>query len=206
VGGVLLTVATLAAVFALVQLTRSEAGRQPLPIFSTVADFTLTNQAGRAVSLADLRGHVWVADIIFTRCAGPCLKMSRQMKELQQAMPPASGTKLVSLTTDPEFDTPPVLTAYAKRFDADAGRWWFLTGARNQITALARDSLKLIAMEKEPGERETPQDLFIHSTYLVVVDRQGRVRAVFETSPENEEPAQVRARLLATVRRLEREP
>ena len=98
-----------------------------------IADFTLTNQNGSAVSLADLRGQVWVADIIFTRCPGPCLKMTRQMKELQEALPPASQAKLVTLTTDADFDTPPVLKAYAERFGADTNRWMFLTGPKRRL-------------------------------------------------------------------------
>ena len=64
---------------------------KPLPVYGQIADFALTNQNGGTVSLADLRGHVWVADIIFTRCPGPCPKMTRQMKELQEALRRAAG-------------------------------------------------------------------------------------------------------------------
>src|SRR6266576_6748307 len=87
---------------------------KPVPVLGQISDFTLTNQLGQAVTLAGLRGHVWVADIIFTRCAGPCLKMSRQMKELQEGLPSKSEVQLVTLTTDPEFDTPSVLRTYAQ--------------------------------------------------------------------------------------------
>ena len=104
-GGLALVALTLLAAFLLVQLKfRSSAG-QPLPVYGQIADFALTNQNGRAVSLADLRGRVWVADIIFTRCPGPCLKMTKQMQVLQNALPPDSPTKLVTLTTDADFDT-----------------------------------------------------------------------------------------------------
>ena len=78
-----------------------------LPVLGHVADFTLTNQDGQVTTLADLTNHVWVADIIFTRCAGPCPIMTAQMKSLQDALPPASRAKLVTLTTDPDYDTPP---------------------------------------------------------------------------------------------------
>src|SRR3989442_9887469 len=123
-------------------LARIEPKRRPAaapPVIGQVADFTLTNQEGRVVSLADLRGHVWVADIIFTRCAGPCPKMTREMKLLQDALPKDSGAKLVTLTTDPEFDTPQVLQAYGEKFGADAARWTFLTGGKKEIAALAVD-------------------------------------------------------------------
>src|SRR6185436_18233107 len=95
--GTLLTIATL-MVLAL-QLKLPTRFSKPLPVYGQVADFNLTNQLGRAFSLADLRGHVWLADIIFTTCPGPCLNMSHQMQQIAQALPPNSQAKLISLTT-----------------------------------------------------------------------------------------------------------
>jgi len=204
--GLALAVLTLLLAFLLVRLKPHTAPGQPLPVISQIADFSLTNQNGRAVSLADLRGQVWVADIIFTRCPGPCLNMTRQMKALQDALPPGSQTKLVTLTTDADFDTPPVLKAYAERFEADPRRWMFLTGTKQELAKLAIDSLKLTAIEKKPEERESPQDLFVHSTIFVIADKRARLRGVFETTGEGINPQNVKARILAAVRRLEREP
>ena len=203
--GMGLAAAFLLLAFLLAGLKAREALRKPLPVLGAIADFTLTNQERRAVSLADLRGRVWVADIIFTRCPGPCLKMTKQMKELQQALPADSRAKLVTLTTDPDFDTPPVLQAYAERFNADMNRWTFLTGTKKQIAALAIDSLKLTAVEKKPEERESQQDLFVHSTIFVLADRQGRLRGVFQTTGDGIDPQQVQAQILSDVKRLERE-
>jgi len=179
---------------------------KPLPVYGQVADFSLTNQDGLAVTLANWRGHVVVADIIFTRCPGPCLQMTRQMHELQQALPPGSHAKVVSLTTDPEFDTPPVLKAYAQLHGADLARWTFLTGTKKEIGKLAIDSLKLTAVEKKPEERESPQDLFVHSTIFVVVDKRAQLRGVFESVSEEVDPKKVKTKILAAVRRLEKEP
>ena len=205
-GGLALVALTLLAAFLLVQLKSRSASGQPLPVFGQIADFSLTNQNGRAVSLADLRGHVWVADIIFTRCPGPCLKMTKQMKALQDALPLGSPTRLVTLTTDADFDTPPVLKAYAKRFEADPQRWMFLTGTKRGIANLAIDSLKLTAIEKKPEERESPQDLFVHSTIFVIADKRGQLRGVFETTGEGIDPRNVQTQILAAAERLEREP
>lgn len=202
-GGLLLTGAILLVAYTLLRLGVSRG--QPLPVYGQVADFTLTNQNGRVVSLDDLRGRVWVADIIFTRCAGPCLKMSRQMRDLQNALPPASNAKLISLTTDPDYDTPTVLKKYAKRFDANPERWWFLTSTKTQIAKLATDSLKLTAIEKKPEQRETPVDLFIHSTIMVLVDQQARLRGIYETTGEGVDPETIRRQLLAAIHNLERE-
>src|ERR1035437_4940153 len=205
-GGLALVGLTLVLAFGLGQFkSHSDAGR-PLPVYGQIADFGLTNQDGRAVSLADLRGQVWVADIIFTRCPGPCLKMTKQMKALQDALPPDSPTKLVTLTTDADFDTPPVLKAYAKRFEADPQRWMFLTGTKRGIAKLAIDSLKLTAIEKKPEERESPQDLFVHSTIFVIADKRAQLRGVFERSEEGMGRERVKEQILEAVGRLEREP
>ena len=204
--GLCLIVLTVMLVF-LTALIRFRAGHgKPLPVYCDVAAFTLTNQNGRAVGLADLKGHVWVADIIFTRCAGPCPRMTRQMEEIQRALPPASSARLISLTTDPAFDTPSVLKNYAERFKADPERWSFLTGPPQKIHELAVDSLKLTALEKPAKERESEADLFIHSTIFVLVDKQARLRGVYETSGEGIDPQQVKNQILAAIRKLEREP
>ena len=204
-GGLALVGMTALAVLLLAALKFRGAPARALPVYGQIADFALTNQDGSVVSLADLRGRVWVADIIFTRCPGPCLKMTRQMKELQDALPPDSQAKLVTLTTDPDFDTPPVLKAYAQRFGAEPGRWTFLTGTKAQIAKLAVDSLKLSAIPKKPEERKSPEDLFVHSTIFVIADKHGQLRGVFETTGEGIDPAQVKAEILAAVRQLERE-
>jgi protein SCO1/2 len=203
--GVGLVVATILLSFALAELKVRRSLGKPLPVYGEVADFTLTNQNGRAVSLADLRGKVWVADIIFTRCPGPCAKMTQRMREIQQALPFNSQARLISLTTDPDFDTPAVLRAYAEHAGADTNRWQFLTGTKAQIAKVAIDSLKLTAIEKKPDERETPNDLFIHSTIFVIVDKQGQLRGVFQSTGEDIDPLAVKSEILAAARRLERE-
>ena len=204
--GLTLAGLTIAMAFALANFKSHISSAPSLPVIGPIADFSLTNQDGRAVSLADLRGRVWVADIIFTRCPGPCLKMTKQMKALQDALPSGSPTKLVTLTTDADFDTPPVLKAYAERFQTDPQRWTFLTGTKKDIANLAIDSLKLTAIEKKPEERESPQDLFVHSTIFVLADKRAQLRGVFETTGEGIEPENVKARILAAVKQLEREP
>ena len=126
--------------------------------------------------------------------------MTQRMSEIQAALQPGSTVQLVTLTTDAEYDTPAVLKTYGERFGAQFDRWWFLTGDKRAIANLAIDGFKFIAAEKKPEERTDPADLFVHSTYFVVVDKQGRARAVFDY----EEPDMV-PRLLRTIRQLLRE-
>lgn len=203
--GLGLTAALLGLAFVLATFRLGSSFNKTLPVYGQVAAFTLTNQDDHPVSLPDLQGKVWVADVIFTRCPGPCLKMTRQMAELQEALPANSQLKLISLTTDPTYDTPAILKTYAQRFHADFDRWNFLTGTASQIANLAIDSLKLTAISKKPQERESPVDLFVHSTIFVVVDKHARLRGIFETTGPGVDSVQTRRELLSAVRQLERE-
>jgi len=149
-----------------------------LPIISPVGEFTLTNQFGKTVTAADFRGSPWLANIIFTKCAGPCPSMTKAMKTLQDGTDPR--LRLVTLTTDPDNDSPEVLKRYGEKYGADFRRWSFLTGTKQQLGRLAVGGLKLTALEKPPGERESAVDLFIHSTMFVLIDKRGNLRAAFE--------------------------
>ena len=204
--GLLLLILALSLAFLLAEAQSQKGQRQSLPVISQIADFSLTNQNSAALSLADLRGRVWVADIIFTRCPGPCLRMTRQMKELQDALAKDTQMKLVSLTTDSDYDTPEILKIYAERNGADASRWMFLTGDKKQVNNLAVDSLKLSAVEKKPEERTTPEDLWVHSTIFVIVDKHAQLRGVYQTGGEDVSWPDEKAKVLAAVKQLEREP
>jgi protein SCO1/2 len=131
--------------------------------------------------------------------------MTRQMASVQAALPKESSAQLVSLTTDPDFDTPEVLRQYATRFQADPARWQFLTGSKLAIAGLAIDSLKLTTVEKKPEERTSEDDLFIHSTIFILVDKQARLRGIFETGGETVEWAEVEPAILAAIKQLEAE-
>ncbi len=180
--------------------------QRQLPVLGAVADFTLTNQDGRVTSLADLTNHVWLADIIFTRCTGPCPILTGHMKSLEDALPKTSAARLVTLTTDPDYDTPALMKRYGERFGADLGRWMFLTGTKAQIAALGSGSLKLSAMPVAPADQTNAADLFIHTTIFVAVDKHARLRAVFETMGEGIAWTNVQPRIVAAVRQLEQEP
>jgi protein SCO1/2 len=182
-GALILTAVCIAIAFVVQRLQQqSTIVLQPV---SQIPPFTLTNQFGQPVTLTNLLGQVWVADIIFTRCGGPCPQMTRTMRELQDSVSAKSAVKFVTLTTDPDFDTPFVLKQYAQHAGANPSRWMFLTGSKDQVARLALDGLKLAAQEKPAAERETPADLFIHSTLFVLVDKQGRVQAVLDREAPN---------------------
>lgn len=153
-----------------------------LPVIQQLANFSMTNQLGETVSRDDLVGQVWVADVIFTRCPGPCAMMTTRMADLQAAIPKQWPVKFVSLTADTEYDTPDVLRGYAESYHADSQRWSFLHASKPAIADLAVKNLKLIVLDKEQ-ERQSAEDLFIHSTTLALVDKRGRLRGAFESLP-----------------------
>jgi len=143
------------------------------PALYAVPDFELTNQRGEPFGLRDLKGKVWIADFIFTRCKGPCPAMSYRMKQLQEDLPPMIG--LVSFSVDPTFDTPERLREYGTRYEAADGRWWFLTGDKKRIYDLSLDGFKLAAGE----EWEREEWVIIHDERFVLVDAEGQIRGYY---------------------------
>jgi protein SCO1 len=156
------------------------APKPSLQTFNTVPAFTLTTESSAEFnSDAHLKGKVWLADFIFTTCMGPCPRMSSQMKQVQAATENLNDLRLVSFTVDPANDTPEALAAYAKRYSARPGRWFFLTGAPETLHALSMDTFML-------GKVDGAQ--MDHSTRFVLVDRQGRVRKYYTTTEGFEIP------------------
>ena len=204
--GVIFLVGFLGLAYLLSLAEFSRQHRQPLPVIGNVVGFTLTNQDGKVTTLADLTNRVWVADIIFTRCTGPCPIITGHMKSLEDALPNTSGARLVTLTTDPDYDTPPVMKKYGERFGADFNRWTFLTGSKSEIAALAGGSLKMSAVPVKPEDQKNASDLFIHTTIFVAVDKHARLRGFFETIGDGIDWTNVQPRIVAAVRQLEREP
>ena len=160
---------------------------QPLGRFNPVPPFTFTERTGQPFDSSVLRGKVWLANFFFTACPGPCLAMNSRMQEIQQDLEKdkAHRVELVSFSIAPEMDTPPVLTKYAARFHAEAGRWFFLTGDRDAIYHVAHDVFMLPVLKTDPAKREADQGEYIHTTKIALVDGQGVVRAYFDsTDPE----------------------
>src|SRR5579871_2507117 len=118
--GLAMVIITVGAMYVLSRKTVTKPVALQLPVIGRISDFSLTNQNNATVTLSQLRGKVWVADIIFTRCPGPCSSMTHHLAELQtnlQTELPDAPVKLVTLTSDPENDTPPVLKKYSERFN-----------------------------------------------------------------------------------------
>lgn len=168
VAGAVLAAAFLAvAVLAVREHSMRREIGEPLAV---LPEFHLLDQSGQPVTLETLRGQPWVVNFIFTRCGGQCPLLTQRMKKLAGLLP--AGVRLVSLSVDPEFDTPAILAAYAREQSAVDPRWSFLTGPTEDVRSLIRSGF-LLALE--PGQPDALEPI-LHSTRFVLVDAQGRVR------------------------------
>jgi cytochrome oxidase Cu insertion factor (SCO1/SenC/PrrC family) len=149
---------------------------EPAELTAPVPDFALTERSGKTVSAADLRGKVWVASFVFTRCTGPCPSVTATMARLQEELRLADrpDLRLVTFTFDPDTDTPDELKKYAAHYRAHPDRWLFLTGPEDKLHALAKDGFKL-GVSRSDKPAALPGEKYQHSTYLAVVDRDGMV-------------------------------
>jgi protein SCO1/2 len=155
-------------------------GPEQPPVVGEVPDFTLVNRDGQTIRRRDLAGAPWVADFIFTRCGASCPMMSLRMAKLERELPEDLGVRFVSISVDPEHDTPRVLEEYAQSFGAP-GRWLFLTGDKPQIYRLSREGFKLALDDTTPV---SPDEMILHSTRFVLVDGQGKIRGYYEAFDE----------------------
>jgi cytochrome oxidase Cu insertion factor (SCO1/SenC/PrrC family) len=207
--GVALAVVIGAGVVGLQQAPR-QAMQDALRPFGTVPDFALRERSGRLVTRDTLQGKVWIVDFIFTRCVEECPLVSTRMARLQEALAAETDLRLVSITVDPEHDTPEVLSRYAESFGAHAERWLFLTGDKAAIYRLARDGFRLGVVDpnEAPQSSTLPRFLpaftpasawahhgshvpdqtrqaILHSARLVLVDRQGQIRQYYDSRDDD---------------------
>lgn len=151
--------------------------------YGPVADFSFVDQSSRPVTLATLQGKTWVADFVFTRCAGPCPIVSKHMSDLTDKFKDKANLRFVTFSVDPDYDSPAVLAAYAKNYDADPNRWLFLSGPKTQVYRLIHDSFHLAA---EPLPSQNPGEIDImHSLYFCVVNGEGRIIGVYDSNDKD---------------------
>jgi protein SCO1 len=148
-------------------------GNERLPVVGRAPDFALTTQSGERLSLTDLRGKVLAVTFIYTTCKDTCPVLTAKMATLQRRLGADFGPRVrfVSVTVEPEVDTPAVLEAYAQRFAADPAGWSFLTGTGAEVSDVVR-RYGAFAKRVKPGEVD---HLFLTS----LVDRRGMLRVQY---------------------------
>lgn len=171
---ILIPLLTAASLFFLRQAQVARFSRHSLPNYGVLPAFQLIDQNEQPFGSQQLLGKIWIADFVYTTCPGPCPMVSSRMSETQKPLRDTDVT-LVSFSVDPKHDTPAVLRDYAARLNAQPGRWHFLTGDKDAIYRLSRDGFKLAAAE---GSASGP----IHSTRMVLVDREGTIRGYYDAT------------------------
>jgi len=147
--------------------------------YGSVPEFSLLERSGRTTTLADLRGSIWIADFIYTTCQDTCPMQTAEMAQLQEEWKDRAGLKLVSFSVDPEKDTTEVLSRYANRYKADAQRWLFLTGAKEEISRLVQEGFRLSAVALSSDSNK--DSVIMHSPRFVLIDKHGEIRGYYDS-------------------------
>jgi protein SCO1 len=147
-----------------------------LPRHGRVPDFAFVSERGREVAARDLEGKAWVADFVFTRCAGSCPVMTERMAALAAELHDVPGLRFVSFDVDPERDSLADLAAYSRQHHADPERWMFLRGERPAVRSLSGEGFKLAV---EDGHEDDPEPI-LHSSRFVLVDGRREIRGYYD--------------------------
>jgi len=150
--------------------------QEELPVYYPVPEFRFVTADGTPFGREELLGKVSVIDFIFTRCMGPCPVMSAKMKWLYEEFAHEPDVQFISISVDPEFDSPQVLQDYAASFGVADQRWYFLREPDlNKVARLSEQGFKLAAQDLPAG----------HATSFILVDREGQIRGYFDGTRED---------------------
>lgn len=139
-----------------------------------IPDFTFINQEGKPIGRSQMEGKITVVDFFFTSCPSICPVMSKELSRVNDMFREEPRAQLMSISIDPEFDTPQVLKEYADEHEAIAGKWHFLSGPKLETFQLARCGFVLPALDGNG----VPDD-FVHSDKFILIDAEGRIRGYY---------------------------
>lgn len=149
-----------------------------------INEFALTNQNGETITLDDVREKIFVAEYFFTTCLTICPVMTEEMTRVQKKFKGNKDVKILSFTVDPEIDNVEVMKAYAEKHNAVDGQWHFLTGSKDDLYSLARNSFFVLKPAEARNLGDAGSD-FIHTNNFVLVDKELRIRGYYDgTSTE----------------------
>jgi len=158
-------------------------GDVKLPVLSNVQPFSFTNQDGKLITNRDVAGKVYVAEYFFTTCRGICPKMNSNLKNLYQQFGNEPDFRILSHTVDPATDTVARMKQYADSMGVDSRKWFFLTGRKDSLYYAARASYLL---DDPKNDQENLDQQFIHTQFFALVDKQGRVRKIYDGLKKDE--------------------
>lgn len=148
-------------------------------LFRHVPGFTLIDQDSQVVDQTVTRAKIHIADFFFTRCGTICPKIQINLSRVQEIFKGRKDVVFLSYSVDPENDKPEQLKAYANKVGAKTGTWYFLTGDKAQIYNLAQRGYFLPVVDHGVSYGK-PDETFIHSEKLVLVDKEGIIRGFYD--------------------------
>jgi len=152
-----------------------------LPVMSYVQDFSFTDQNGQTVTQKNIDGKVYVAEYFFTTCKGICPKMNFNMKGVYDQFKNDKDFAIISHTSMPETDSVPLLKKYEEKMIGSdpnyAAKWYFVTGSKDSLYKMARQSYLL---DNDKNNSENIKEAFNHTQFFVLVDKQKRVRGIYD--------------------------
>ncbi len=140
-----------------------------------ISDFSFVNQYTQIITNKEIEGKVHVANFMFTSCTSICPDMTGNMKLVEEAFFNDERVVVLSYSVTPWIDTPDKLLDYVKFNDIKTNNWHFLTGSKNDIYSLARESY---FAEESIGFSKDSTD-FLHTEYFILVDKNKRIRGVY---------------------------
>jgi protein SCO1/2 len=151
-----------------------------LPVLNYVQDFSFTDQNNDEVSQQNVNGKVYVAEYFFTTCKGICPKMNANMKTIFDKFKNDKDFAIVSHTSMPETDSVPLMKAYEDKMIGNnpdfPAKWYFVTGTKDSLYKIAKSYL----LDNDKNNNENIKDHFIHTQFFSLVDKQGRVRGIYD--------------------------
>ena len=135
-------------------------------------DFLLTNQDSILISNDDMIGKVYVLEFFFTRCPDICIEMNQNMKLLDEEFGDSNDFGIISITIDPNNDTPSILKKYSEALDVKSQNWHFLTGEKDYIYDLANIGFNIFA-----NQNSNFIGGFEHQGYFALIDKDGYIRS-----------------------------
>lgn len=149
-----------------------------------VPDWKLTNQHNVEFGQKELKGKPVIMNYFFTSCPTVCPKVTQSMKDVyNRFLGKEDKVNFVGITVDPEYDSPSVLSEYARKFDIEKPNWYFLTGTRKEVYDVVVNKMKV-----HMGEKEKYKDLegvydIPHLAHIALFDKNGNLRGLFKPEP-----------------------
>jgi protein SCO1/2 len=161
----------LAPVLALCSFSACSNRASKLPVYGKVPDFQMTDSNGQPFDRKMLAGSVWIVDFIYTNCPAECPRMTSKMHRIGEQVQGEDNVGLLSVSVDPDRDTPAALSRFAQHYGGATRQWHFLTGTPSTVHLLAYTTFHVGDII---GKME-------HATHFILVDKQGNIRGYYSS-------------------------